>query len=439
MLSIQGSPDLLRIVVLNPKGGVGKSTLTTNLAGYFAGTGRNVAIVDMDKQGSSTHWLSRRPVELPVIHGVLAATAQGDIPDDFSVTLPSEIDLVIVDTPAGVAKHDLSRFTAGSHAIIVPVMPSEFDIHAASRLIADLLIVARVSRENQRLGVIANRVKERTVAFRQLWKFLNRLSIPAIGVIRDSQNYVSAAREGFSISELPQSRTARDLRQWEPITEWLEQRLATPLKERDLLRPDPVAKKVQQPHRPRRKPVMVVILMLLTFSALFWYFYHKPVTDPITESPAIVDDVTNQGNAAADLKMPTPSEEVIAAPDKPPESIVPEQSMGEAVKENPQIVPLPEQDSTISESQQNNEIIDTEPVTKKQLLSPSDEFIRKWRLSGVAVNAGKPVVMLTHSSDSTTRLVTGNDQIDGWHIKEAGAGMAVFEKNGDEVRLKISR
>jgi chromosome partitioning protein len=100
--------------VLNPKGGVGKSTLTTNLAGYFAGTGRNVAIVDMDKQGSSTYWLSKRPAELPVIYGVFAAPEQAEIPDDFSITLPSEIDLVIVDTPAGIPKDDLYKFTAGS-------------------------------------------------------------------------------------------------------------------------------------------------------------------------------------------------------------------------------------------------------------------------------------------------------------------------------------
>jgi chromosome partitioning protein len=197
MLSIQGSAELCRIVVLNPKGGSGKTTLASALAGYFASRGRKVAIIDMDKQGSSTHWLATRPAEFRVIHGVFSTPDSPGIPADYHVNLPPEIELAIVDTPAGIPSEDLSKYTVGSHAIIVPVMPSEFDIHAASRLIADRLLVVRVSRENRRLGVVANRVKERTIAFKQLMKFLKRLSIPVIGIIRDSQNYVGAAREGI--------------------------------------------------------------------------------------------------------------------------------------------------------------------------------------------------------------------------------------------------
>lgn len=441
MLSIQGSPDLRRIVVLNPKGGVGKSTLTTNLAGYFAGTGRNVAIVDMDKQGSSTYWLSKRPAELPVIYGVFAAPEQAEIPDDFSITLPSEIDLVIVDTPAGIPKDDLYKFTAGSHAIIVPVMPSEFDIHVVSRLIGDLLVLARANRENRRLGVLATRVKERTVAFRQLRKFLNRLSIPAIGVIRDSQNYVGAAREGISIYELPKSRVKKDLKQEESVIEWLEQRLATPLNERDLLRPPPRANVVRQSHRPYRKLAMLTILALLTASGLSWYFYHKPGTGPAKVTSGILEDSKEQNIPAADLEIPPLSEEEIAISNKLVEPTAPDQSVGDAnknVERDPQILRSPKVASTISESKPENEIAEIELIKKEQSLSPSDKFIQKWRLSGVAVTDGKPVVMLTRSSGSTTKLVSGNDRIDGWRIKEAASNLAVFEKNGEEARLKIS-
>jgi chromosome partitioning protein len=129
-------------------------------------------------------------------------------------------------------------FTPGAHAILVPVLPSAIDIHAASRLIADLLLVAKVSRRMGRLGVIANRVRENTLGFRKLMAFLERLQIPIIGALRDSQNYVHVAEEGLGIHELPPARVKKDLAGWLPLTSWLELRLNTPLTERDTLRPD---------------------------------------------------------------------------------------------------------------------------------------------------------------------------------------------------------
>lgn len=397
MISIQGSSELRRIVVLNPKGGVGKTTMASNLAGYFATTGRKVAIIDMDKQGSSTQWLGKRPAELPVIHGVFAAPDKPGVPVDFSVTLPAEIELAIVDTPAGVSSDDLPKFTVGSHAIIVPVMPSEFDIHAASRLIADLLLVARVSRENRRLGVIANRVKVGTIAFKQLMKFLNRLSIPVIGVMRDSQNYVRTAREGLSIHELPSTRAGKDLKHWESVTEWLEQRLATPLNERDMLHPDSRVQAVQQSSRLNWVFATTVVLVLITTSVLFWNLASKTEADLAVVPTAAVDEAAEEETTAAGLKVPPLSEKAVTVPMKPVES-----------------------------------------ERGGPLLTPSEELTRKWRLSGVSRAGGEYVVLLTDLSGSMTRVVTGNVRVDGWHLKEAGPGYAIFEKDGEEVRLKVS-
>jgi chromosome partitioning protein len=118
----------------------------------------------------------------------------------------------------------------------VPVLPSDIDIHAASRLVADMLIVAKVSRRMGRLGVIANRVRTNTVGYRKLMKFLERLSIPVIGELRDSQNYVHAANQGLSIHEMPRSRVRQDRKNWVPIIDWLEKRLQTPITPRDLYR-----------------------------------------------------------------------------------------------------------------------------------------------------------------------------------------------------------
>ena len=145
--------------------------------------------------------------------------------------------------------------------------------------------------------------------------------------------------------------------------------------------------------------------------------------------------------SAADLEIPPLSEEEIAISNKLVEPTAPDQSVGDAnkhVERDPQILRSPKVASTISESKPENEIAEIELIKKEQSLSPSDKFIQKWRLSGVAVTDGKPVVMLTRSSGSTTKLVSGNDRIDGWRIKEAASNLAVFEKNGEEARLKIS-
>jgi chromosome partitioning protein len=127
--------------------------------------------------------------------------------------------------------------TSGAHAILIPVLPSEIDVYAASQLMKDLLLIAKVSRRMGRIGVIANRVRENTLAYRKLMRFLNSLSISVIGVLRDSQNYVHSAEQGLSIHEMRTARTKQDAERWEPIFAWLEEKLETPLTPRDFRRP----------------------------------------------------------------------------------------------------------------------------------------------------------------------------------------------------------
>jgi len=235
-LNIPGHRDLHKIVILNPKGGSGKTTLAMNLAGYFASLGRPAALMDFDPQGSSIRWLNKRPPTHPPIYGVAAYEKKMNMTRSFQLRIPAEIRYLVVDTPAAMNTAQLTEFTPGAHAILVPVLPSAIDIHAASRLIADLLLIAKVSRRMGRLGVVANRVRENTVGFRKLMSFLDRLQIPIVGAIRDSQNYVHAADEGTSIHEMHSSRTRKDLVSWLPLTSWLELRLNTPLTDRDVLR-----------------------------------------------------------------------------------------------------------------------------------------------------------------------------------------------------------
>jgi len=199
--------------------------------------------MDFDPQGSALRWLQNRPEDRPAVHGVAAFDNDPTVTRSFRMQIPHHIRHLVVDTPAALASHDLIEFTRGAHAILVPVLPSDIDIHAASRLIADMLIVAKVSRSMGRLGVVANRVRDNTVGYRKLQRFLARLSIVVAGELRDSQNYVHASEQGIGIHEMhPPSRVAKDTESWNSIIAWLEARLGTELTPRDLFRPEPAEK-----------------------------------------------------------------------------------------------------------------------------------------------------------------------------------------------------
>lgn len=211
-----------RIVVLNPKGGCGKSTLATNLAACYVRRGNVSAIMDYDPQGSTTAWLTRRPPELPKIHGIVAFRNSMQATRSWQLRVPQEVETLIVDSPAAISHDDLRELTRDSSSILVPVLPSAMDIHAASRCIADLLLVAKINRSERKLAVVANRTKKNTKSFGKLMRFLDSLGIPIIAVLRDSQNYVHGAEFGIGIHEMPASRVADDVAQIDRIVQWLD-------------------------------------------------------------------------------------------------------------------------------------------------------------------------------------------------------------------------
>lgn len=202
------------IMVLNAKGGCGKSTLATNIASYFANEGYGVALADYDPQQSGLDWIERRPANRPEIIG-LAGYKEG------LKRAPRSADFVIIDAPARSHGAELQNLVKHAETIIVPVLPSTIDMQAATRFITELKAVGKIERKQAKIGVVANRVREYTLIFEELDEYLTSAKVPYIAALREAQNYVRAYSRGLGIFELPEYLAWPDWEQWEPLTKWL--------------------------------------------------------------------------------------------------------------------------------------------------------------------------------------------------------------------------
>jgi chromosome partitioning protein len=215
---------MYRVVVLNPKGGSGKTTIAINLASYYAVRDLRPVLMDYDPQGSGIRWLKKRTPQQPPIHGIAAYERNNRTTRSFHLRLPAEAQRLVIDTPAALSPHDMPELTRGADAVLVPVLPSDIDIHACSKCIADLLLVAKVRRNDNRIGVIANRVRKHTLIYQSLMRFLATLQIPIVATFRDSQNYIRGAELGVGIHEMKPYLVREDIEQWNPLVDWLESR-----------------------------------------------------------------------------------------------------------------------------------------------------------------------------------------------------------------------
>ncbi|MGB5740160.1 MAG: hypothetical protein WBM54_12470 [Woeseia sp.] len=217
-----GRDSLHKIVILNPKGGSGKTTVATNLASYFALNGPPPTLIDRDPLGYSMRWLHKRASDRPKIYGFDAHELPVQSADRPEAHAWSGSAQLIIDLPAGIPDDELYYHTVDADSILIPVMPSEIDTYSASRFIAALLLIAQFDRRNRNLGIVANRTRQNTRSYKMLMRFLTSLEIPIVAQLRDSQNYVFAAAEGIGIYEMPAYRVKQDLEQMDPLITWLE-------------------------------------------------------------------------------------------------------------------------------------------------------------------------------------------------------------------------
>ena len=201
------------VVVANPKGGVGKSTVATNIAGYFASRGHPVMLGDADRQQSSRLWLHLRPPEARPI-------ASWDVSGDHIARPPKGTTHVVLDTPAGMHGKLFQEALKIADKVVVPLSPSIFDIYATRVFLDELAQHSKATK--MQVGIVGTRVDSRTIAADHLQEFVNGLGLPVLGYLRPTQNYVHLAARGLTLSDVSPGKVERDLEQWKDICRWLD-------------------------------------------------------------------------------------------------------------------------------------------------------------------------------------------------------------------------
>lgn len=204
------------ILVANPKGGVGKSTLASNIAGYYARQGRPVMLGDIDAQQSARQWLALRPGQLPPIRS-------WELDGDKGLARPPKgVSHVVLDTPAGLHGKKLASVYGLADKLLIPLQPSLFDIQATYGFLQSLQDLRRQTGRGPRLALVGMRAKEGTLSSQQLQQFVQGLDVPVLGMLRDTQNYVQLAARGLTLWDVAPGRVERDLAQWQALGEWLD-------------------------------------------------------------------------------------------------------------------------------------------------------------------------------------------------------------------------
>jgi chromosome partitioning protein len=208
-------------LVINPKGGSGKTTVAVNLASYFVANGTVAAVMDYDPQGSSMNWLRMRPAHARPIHGANAAPQKTGL-RALGMHVPANTQQLIIDAPAGASGLVLQDMLSRAHCILIPVAPSAIDIHATANFIRDLLLTGKIRANNIRIGVVANRVRKANPVYEPLERFLKSLNLPLLARLSDSDVFLAAAEAGLGIFEMDFAASVAERGQFQPIAEWVD-------------------------------------------------------------------------------------------------------------------------------------------------------------------------------------------------------------------------
>ena len=209
-------------LVINPKGGSGKTTITTNLASYFAAKGTAAAIMDYDPQGSSLNWLHLRPGDAAKIHGANAAPAKGLRLRSMDMRVPEDTRQLVIDGFAGASGLVLQEMLDRATCLLVPVPPSPIDIHATANFVSEVLNTVRMQSRRLPVAIVANKVRRSMPQYAPFDWFLSTLKLPLVARLVDSDVYVKAGEAGVGIFEMEPGLVVPERRQFTPIVEWVK-------------------------------------------------------------------------------------------------------------------------------------------------------------------------------------------------------------------------
>ena len=215
-------------LVLNPKGGAGKTTIATNLASCFAAAGIPTTLMDYDPQGSSMNWLRLRPPHAAGIWPANGAPERRDRLRSFESYVPRETERLVIDAPAGASGVLLQEMLDRAHCILVPVVPSAIDLHASTNFLRGLFSYHRLRSGSVQLGVVANKVRRSMPAYRPLETFLQSMNVRLLARLIDSDLFLRSAESGVGIFEMDENVSVSERKQFMPIVEWVEDRQAPP-------------------------------------------------------------------------------------------------------------------------------------------------------------------------------------------------------------------
>lgn len=210
------------ILVINSKGGSGKTTLTTNLASYYATRKVRTTILDYDPQGSSLQWLRMRPGHVEKINGANAVPPKSAALRSTQTWVPAETETLVIDAPAGAKGLLLQELVRKSNYIVIPVAPSAIDIHATADFVKELFLFGGARNSTAKIAVVANRVRSSSSVYESLQRFLTSLKLPFLTSISDSENYLHAVEKGLGVFEMDEAITSAERRELTPILMWLD-------------------------------------------------------------------------------------------------------------------------------------------------------------------------------------------------------------------------
>jgi len=214
------------ILVTNSKGGCGKTTVTTNLASYFAAAQAKVAIMDYDPQGSSLEWLRLRSPHAVPIHGANGIPPKTHGLRSMQTWVPPDTEILLIDSPGGVKGLLLQDIVAKAEVVIIPVGPSAIDVHATADFLKQLLLLGRIRARNVKVAVVANRVRSSMPVYEPLERFLRSLNLPFLARISDSDTYIRASEQGLGVFEMDAHATAAERQELLPVITWLHSQLS---------------------------------------------------------------------------------------------------------------------------------------------------------------------------------------------------------------------